>query len=188
MHHKVLVGEKVYLSPRNSEDYKQYTEWINNLEISTLSGSAHIIKTEMEEKEYLESKTNDYNFGIIEAKTDKLLGSISLANIDHINRTAEFGIFIGDKNYHGNGYGSEAITLLLDYGFNILNLNNIRLTTFSYNKRAIRCYEKVGFKMVGKIREGKIISGKKYDLILMDMLASEFKSSKIYYYLNNDKK
>ena len=69
MHHKVLVGEKVYLSPRNSEDYKQYTEWINNLEISTLSGSAHIIKTEIEEKEYLESKTNDYNFGIIETKT-----------------------------------------------------------------------------------------------------------------------
>ena len=175
MHHKVLVGEKVYLSPRNSEDYKQYTEWINNLEISTLSGSAHIIKTEIKEKEYLESKTNDYNFGIIETKTDKLLGSISLAHIDHIN--------IGDMNYHGNGYGSEAITLLLDYGFNILNLNNIRLTTFSYNKRAIRCYEKVGFKMVGKIREGKIIAGKKYDLILMDMLASEFKSSKINNYL-----
>lgn len=183
MHHKVLVWEKVYLSPRNSEDYKQYTEWINDLEISIPSGSAHIIKTEIEEKEYLEGKTNDYNFGIIETKTDKLLGSISLAHVDHINRIAEFGIFIGDKNYHDGGYGSEAIALLLDYGFNILNLNNIRLTTFSYNKRAIRCYEKVGFKMVGKIREGKLIAGQKYDLILMDMLTSEFKSSKINNYL-----
>ncbi|MCF7815351.1 MAG: GNAT family N-acetyltransferase, partial [Candidatus Cloacimonetes bacterium] len=86
------------------------------------------------------------------------------------------GIFIGNKNYWGKGYGSEALSLLLDYGFNILNLNNIMLETFSFNERALKSYKKVGFKEIGRRRQAIIMGGKKYDEILLDILAEDFES------------
>ena len=67
-------------------------------------------------------------------------------NINYQNRIGTVGIFIGDESNRNNGYGAETLKLLLDYGFNYLNLNNIMLTVKSFNERAIKCYEKVGFK------------------------------------------
>ena len=64
--------------------------------------------------------------------------------------------------------------MLLDYGFNLLHLNNIMLGMFSFNERALACYRRVGFKEIGRRRQARIIGGKKYDLVLMDMLADEW--------------
>jgi RimJ/RimL family protein N-acetyltransferase len=66
--------------------------------------------------------------------------------------------------------------LTLDYGFNVLNLHNIFLKVYSFNSNAIKLYEKCGFKIIGSRREAKIISGKKFDIILMDILSAEYKS------------
>ena len=86
------------------------------------------------------------------------------------------GIVIGEKTYWNKGYGQEAITLLLDYGFTLLNLNSIMLGTFAFNERAINCYKCVGFKEIGRRRQARIIGESKYDGILMDILAEEFTS------------
>jgi len=83
---------------------------------------------------------------------------------------------IGEKDKWGEGYGGEAVTLLLDYGFNILNLNSVQLGVFAFNQRAIRCYERIGFKHIGTARESRILGGEKHGTILMDILASEFES------------
>ncbi len=69
--------------------------------------------------------------------------------------------------------------MLLDYGFNYLNLNNIMLTVKSFNERAINCYQKVGFKEIGRRRKSYFLNGKYYDDIYMDILAEEFKESYI---------
>ena len=122
------------------------------------------------------SKNRSQVFGITDNATDKLIGNCSLFDISHINRKAELGIFIGDKTYWNKGFGTEAIELIIDYGFNILNLHNIWLEVYSFNKRAIKSYEKAGFQIIGKRREAKIINGKKYDEIYMDILSSEFES------------
>ncbi|HHY71371.1 MAG TPA: GNAT family N-acetyltransferase, partial [Thermoanaerobacterales bacterium] len=119
---------------------------------------------------------SEYIFAIVDLKTDESIGNIGFPKIDYINRTAGLGIFIGNKEYWGKGYGVEAIELLLDFGFNILNLHNISLKVFSYNKPAIRCYKKVGFKEAGRLREAKQIAGQKYDDVFMDILATEYKS------------
>ena len=76
------------------------------------------------------------------------------------------------------GYGTEAVELLLGYGFNVLNLNNIMLTVFAFNKRALRCYEKAGFRVIGKRRKARFYAGRYHDEIFMDILAQEFKSSR----------
>lgn len=178
---KKLIGDKVYLSPRNPDDYEIFTKWMNDLEVTKGLTSSHRIFTFTDEKKYLsmDSNQSESHFMIVDNESDKTIGSTALMDIDYINRTATLGVFIGDKDFWGKGYGSDAINLILDFGFNIHNLNNIKLHVYDYNERAIKCYEKLGFKVVGRLRESKIVCNKKYDDIIMDMLSSEFESNYI---------
>lgn len=178
-YYKKLIGERIYLSPINPDDSPKYCEWLNDLEISKNLLIASKVFGEKFEKEILEkmskgSKT-DQVMAIIDNEKDLLIGNCGLHDIDHHQQTAEFGILIGNKEYHNKGYGTEAAKLILDFGFNILNLHNIYLKAFSYNKRAIRSYEKCGFKTIGLRREASLINGQYHDEVLMDLLASEFK-------------
>ncbi len=175
---KKLIGTKCYLSPINIEDAEKYCDWLNDLEVGiNLLTFSQQLSLERE-KNILEDmvKNNSLIFAIIESDSDKLIGNCSIFSVSQLNRKAEVGIFIGDKHFWGKGYGTEALSLLVDYGFNILNLNSILLEVFSYNDRAIKCYKKVGFKEIGRRREALIRAGKKYDEIYMDILAAEFKS------------
>jgi RimJ/RimL family protein N-acetyltransferase len=115
-------------------------------------------------------------FAIVDLQTDTLIGRCMLFDVNHVDRKAMLGIVIGEKDYWGKGYGQDAIRLLLDYGFNLLNLNSIMLGTFEFNERAIHCYHKVGFKDIGRRRQGRIIGARRFDVILMDILAEEFQS------------
>ena len=103
-----------------------------------------------------------------------MIGGCGLINPDHLNRTAEAGIFIGEKSCWNKGYGEEAMRLLLDYAFNILDFNNIMLNVYAYNTRAIRCYRKIGFREIGRRRRARRIQGRSYDILFMDILAQEF--------------
>ena len=183
-YYKKIVGKKCYLSPINIEDAGKYTEWLNDLEISRTLQITHQILNEEIEKEILQKLSKDNLFAIVDLGNDELIGSCGFVGLDQLNRNAEFGIFIGNKEFWGKGYGTEATNLTLDFGFNILNLNNIMLKVYSYNNRATRCYEKCGFKEIGRRREARIIGGKAHDEIYMDILASEFKHSVIKKYFN----
>ena len=108
-----------------------------------------------------------------------MIGTVSLENINHINRCATLGIFIGDKEFRSKGYGTEAIRLILEYGFKYLNLHSIRLDLLSANKRAHKCYLKCGFKDTGTSREEIFLNGKYYDKLHMDILENEFECSYI---------
>lgn len=103
-----------------------------------------------------------------------LIGNVGFVAINYIHRTGEAGIFIGNKEYWSKGYGYEALSLLIDYAYKVLNLNSIMLRVYSYNKRAIGCYEKVGFKKIGEIREAHIYNLKIHNVILMDLLPEDF--------------
>lgn len=169
-----LVGERIYLSPRNSEDVEKFTEWLNDFETTDYLGRSGMLTTLEGEKKYLEENSSpEATFVIVTLEEDKMIGTVSLERINTINRTATLGIFIGDKEHRSQGYGTEAIRLLLDYGFNYLNLNNIKLDLMSFNERALKCYKKCGFKEYGR-RKSKFINGKYYDTIEMDILAEEF--------------
>lgn len=175
---KKLLGDRIYLSPRNSGDYEIFTEWLNDFETTDYLGRSANILTIEAEKEYLEKNNNSQaTFAIVTLSEDKLIGTVSLELINSINRCATLGIFIGDKDYRSQGYGTEAIKMILEYGFSYLNLNNIKLDLMSFNERALKCYKKCGFKEYGRRRNCKFVDGKYYDTIEMDILASEFKEN-----------
>ena len=177
---KKLVGERIYLSPRSTEDAEIFTEWLNDFETTDYLGRSWCLTSLEGEKKYLEENNNkEASFVIVTLEKNQMIGTVSLEDINSINRTATLGIFIGDKNFRGNGYGTEAIRLLLDYGFNYMNLNNIKLDVMEFNERAIKCYEKCGFKEYGRRRKASFINGKYYDRIEMDILSEEFKESYI---------
>ena len=177
---KKLEGKRIYLSPMNVEDVEIFTEWMNDFYITDYIGRSYQTITLQEEKAYLEKDENNKNiFAIIDTSSNEIIGTIGLNKVDSINRTATLGIFIGDRNYWSKGYGTEAIQLILDFGFNYLNLNNIDLAVMEFNERAIKCYKKCGFKEIGRRRKCKFLNGKYYDSILMDILVEEFTESHI---------
>ena len=176
---KKLVGDRIYLSPKgvSEEEIEKFTEWMNDFQVTDYIGRTSQITTYSSENEYLENaekNTDKRTFNIVNLEDNKLIGTIGLEHIHWVERSAVLGIFIGDKDFRSKGYGTEAIKLLLEYGFKYLNLHSIRLDLLSVNERAHKCYLKCGFKDTGASREEIFINGKYYDKLHMDILESEF--------------
>lgn len=177
---KKLVGDKIYLAPIRTEDAEQYVEWLNDFSTTDYIGRSGSVVALEGETEYLKKmQSEEANFGIVRLADDKLIGTVALNRVDHLRRIASLGIFIGDKESREKGYGTEAVRLILDYGFSYLNLNNIELSCLACNERAYRCYQKCGFKEYGRRRQAAFTNGKYYDLIFMDILAEEWNESYI---------
>ena len=180
-YYKKVIGDRLYLSSMNLNDVEKYVEWISSPIVSDGMGNTSNILTESLDKEFIEKalKNGDKCFAIILLKNDELIGNCSIYCENDNTRVAELGIFIGDERFRNNGYGQEALNLLLDYGFNYLNLNSVYLNVFSFNDVAINCYKKIGFKEAGRLRENYFLNGKYYDVIYMDILKREFNGNYI---------
>lgn len=170
-----IVGKRIFLSPINPDDAEFYTALVNDMEISANIGKTHQVYSLSRERDYLEEVCQDgHHFAIVLKNEGRLLGNCGLEDVDLVNRTAELGILLEKKSWN-QGLGQEAIELLLDYAFHVLNINNVMLSVYSYNQRAINCYKKCGFKEIGRRREARFFGGQLYDEIYMDYLASDFK-------------
>lgn len=178
-----LVGSRLYLSPMNVEDAPTYVKWLNDKTVSENLGLDMKVTTLEGEKEWLKKNQNDYNFAIVLKENDELIGNCGFDEIDLIHLNARLGIFIGDEKNRGNGYGKEAIKLLLEYGFNNLNLNNIMLNVYDFNKRAIKVYESLGFKKFGTRHKAYYFKGKFYDEIQMEILKEEYNEIEPFIYV-----
>jgi RimJ/RimL family protein N-acetyltransferase len=174
MYFKKLIGKKCYLSPIDANDAEKFTEWLNDMEVLVnLQLYSGIIGLE-NEKVLLSNLAKEHNYSIIDLETEKLIGNCGFLDIEHLNQTAEAGIVIGDKSFWNKGYGAEALSLLIDYGFKALNLHNIMLRVWEPNERAVKCYEKIGFKQIGKRREALHRNLERQDIIYMDILPKDF--------------
>lgn len=171
---KKIEGEQVYLSPMNVEDAEIYTKWLNDPEIVKYLSLRNSLVSIYGERDYIEAFSKvEFNLCIVKKENDILIGNIGLNDIDYKNGTAELGIFIGEQDNLGKGYGTEAIKLLTNYAFKELRLHSVYLRTYDINERAQKSYEKCGFKEFGRRHESIFMDGKYHDVIYMELINKE---------------
>lgn len=179
-----LEGERIFLSLSQKKDLNLYNEWLNDFEINLTFGRSHIVFNEDQQAEYIEeyNNSNDKFFFVIVKKgktsaQNKAIGIGLLYDIDFVHGKATLGLLL-DKSFQSKGYGKESTNLLLEFAFNILNLNNVMLYAITFNEKAITMYENLGFKTIGHRREAYSINNKIYGEVYMDILKREFNKNK----------
>lgn len=118
-----------------------------------------------------------FAFLIETVETGQVIGDLSIqSEISWTHGDAIVGIGLGEREFWGKGYGTEAMRLLLNYAFNELNLHRMSLDVFEYNPRAIRSYEKAGFVMEGRERQSLRREGQRWDIVHTGILRSEWET------------
>jgi len=107
---------------------------------------------------------------------EKIIGNCAIHDINSKNRACSCGITIGEKEYQNKGYGTEAMEMLVEYGFNTLNMNRIELSVYDFNSRAFKTYQKVGFVEEGRKRQARYHNGKYQDEIIMAILRKNWQT------------
>lgn len=167
---------QIKLTELHRDDSATLFQWINDRD-QVLFNAPYKPVHESQHQAWFESilKRDDVViFGIRLIETNELIGTCQLHSINPISRAAELQIRLGEVSERGKGYGTEAIQLLLQFGFKDLNLNRIYLHVFSANTPAIRLYEKSGFIREGLLRQAVYIDGHYEDVLLMGILRDEF--------------
>ena len=174
-----IRGERVALGPLHRGLLPLIERWDNDFQTADLRSddprphSAESIAAEWEP--LLRGEREDWiGFAIYALPGLRPIGITNIRDFTNPHGTAEFGIAIGEAADRGLGFGTEAIRLVLDYAFTVLGVYNVWLDTLAYNVGAIRAYEKAGFREIGRRRGGRMLAGKRYDVVLMDCIADEF--------------
>lgn len=107
----------------------------------------------------------------------ELIGTADYRDVDPVKRSCTVGITIGKKEYWGQGYGTDAMKVLVRFLFERLNLRRIQLDTWGGNGRAIRSYEKCGFVIEGRLRENEYVRGEYFDTVIMGLLRDDWEKS-----------
>jgi len=176
----MIYSDRIRLRADERADLPRFVEWLNDPEVRDGISYYAPLSQALEEQWYenmLKSPRDEHPFAI-DIRTEeggwKLIGNCSMFDFKWRCRSAEVGIFIGDKSYWNQGYGTEVMHLMLKHGFETLNLNRIFLHVFATNLRAIRCYEKVGFVHEGRLRQAEYRNGQYVDFLVMSVLVSEY--------------
>ncbi|MBS1966197.1 MAG: GNAT family N-acetyltransferase [Chloroflexi bacterium SZAS-1] len=178
---EVIAGERIFLSHILRDDIPTYARWFSDLELTTyLGGPGNSFLLE-HEQEWFEHMVKDQRkmFSIVVREGQRMIGNIGFNRIEEHKQIAELGIAIGDKSAWGQGYGTEALRLLCDYGFTFLSLHTIYLWYSEFNTRGRQAYVKAGFKDAGRLRGGELFDGQHYDRVLMDLTRAEFGPSQL---------
>lgn len=164
--------EPVYLRDMTREDTDRIVDWRNResvrrnfiyQELFTRESHENWIRTMVETGRVVQKI-------ICERPDGRPVGSVYLRDIDHRHRKAEYGIFIGEEQARGKGYGTCAARLMLEYAFGELSLHRVFLRVYADNEPAIRSYEKAGFQREACLRDDVYIRGKYRDIVLMGIL------------------
>ncbi|WP_020673303.1 GNAT family N-acetyltransferase [Amycolatopsis nigrescens] len=172
----MLTGELVLLRPLEPEDADAFWRWHNDPEVGRWLVADYHESLAQIRKRFAEREPNSYQkveFGIETLAEGKLIGTIDLRDASPENARAELDIYLGEKDYWGGGYGTDAMRTLCRYGFEVMRLHSIALWVVAENEAAVHVYQKVGFREDGRHRESFRGVGRWHDEILMSLLEGE---------------
>lgn len=177
----ILIGKFVRLSAFDPQEMsKAFPRWHRNSEYQRLlNASAAPLQSEKAALKWMEEEVGEmspasYFFSIRTLAEDKLIGELGLDVVTWQGRDAFVGLGIGETDYWSKGYGTDVMNVLLRFAFTEVNLRRITLTVFEYNPRAVRTYEKVGFRHEGRKRQLLKREGKRWDELYMGILREEW--------------
>ena len=173
-----LKGDKIYLRPMDKDDMIYIRKWANDPEIRGIIGEVSSMSS-FEGDEYFEKVQNDRSrewFMAVLQDKDRVIGECGFLRKFYPWRTTDVSLIIGEKDVWGKGYGKEIIFLLLNYAFGYLNFHRVAIGVVGFNKRALKFWEKAGFKKEGIQRDGYYYNHKYYDFIMMSILEDEFRN------------
>lgn len=179
----MIYGERIRLRAAERDDLPRFVAWLNDPEVVKYLGGGLPFSL-VDEELWFESNQKApaaEHVLVIEVKNGdgwKPIGNTSFMNIETINRAAEIGIFIGEKELWSHGYGREVMRLMLKHGFESLNLNRIFLRVYEANRRGIKAYEYAGFQHEGRLRQAVYKNGSYQDMLVMSVLRSEWDGDK----------
>ena len=174
-----IVGHRVVLRRPTPSDLTALKRWYTDREIARLTRYQERPMTEREVERFFNTRmlaTDALAYCIVELPEWRLIGFTTFSALDVDNGSVMFHITIGERDAWGRGLGTEATELMVNHAFERLMLHRVGLSVFSYNVRAIRSYEKVGFRVEGRLREAIVREGLYYDEVQMGILADEWLS------------
>jgi len=173
----LLPGNSVGLALMRSEDASAIARWNQDLEFTArigTPGEAHTLEVRQEfYKQNSRVKPDSVEFAVIELSSGRLIGFGGLFDMTRAMAGTMF-VGIGEASQRGKGYGAEASRLICEYGFFFRNLYAIKVEVHAYNQPALQTYERLGFKLVGRLRGVNMLNGRRYDEVIMDLLRDEF--------------
>lgn len=168
---EVLKGSSVVLRPIERRDLEKLNQWKNDEEVYQNLGGGYLpVSINIQEKwmdSLMDTTGNNKRF-IIETLSKESLGMVGLYSISWIHRTCELGIYIGEKEQQGKGYGKEAYRLLENFASRYLNLRKIKACVVADNESATTMYEHLGFIKSGELKEERFINGKYHSVFIME--------------------
>jgi RimJ/RimL family protein N-acetyltransferase len=171
----VIQGKRIRLLAIERSDIPTFVRWFNDPEVRRFL-EMYLPMSQAQEERWFEAQLEDRDGHVlgIETLDGTLIGNVGLQGIDWKDRRAVLGIVIGEKEYWNRGYGTEAASTLLGFAFGEMNLHRVSLRVYDYNERAIRCYEKCGFTLEGRLRKARFHAGNYHDELIMAILQDEF--------------
>ncbi len=174
----MIFGERVRLRRIERDDLPRFVQWLNDPEVRQHLAAFYPMSRVHEEAWFedtleLEPALQPFAIDVRAADAWIHVGGIGFHAVDWRSRWAEAGIVIGDKSLWGAGYGSDALRTLVAWAFRGLNLNRVWLRVYEDNARGIRCYEKVGFRHEGRLRQDRYHDGRYQDTLVMGLLRED---------------
>lgn len=180
-----LAGKRIAIGPLREDLAPVYSKWMNDFWMQRTWGfpmRPQTVEETLEQTQRWARSEDSVHFTMYRHDTWQPIGLTDLQGIQMDHRVAELGIGIGEPQLRGQGYGSETVHLMLFYAFRLLGLHAVHLTYDGANPGAPRAYAKAGFKPAGTYREYVAIDGRRYDMLHMDCLASEFIDPEVVYW------
>lgn len=167
-----LPGKHLYLRPLELADAETVCDWMNDREVLRFLPMTIPINR-FREEEFLKTLYQDMvnlHLGIVRRQDNKLIGTVSLADLEVISRHARLSLIVGEKTAWGKGFGTEADSLMVHYGFEFLNLHRVYAHVLAGHEASLKVLQELHFTQEGLLRQHIYRDGRYHDVVIMGLL------------------